>query len=246
MEIVSRIANYQMPSPSRQTRQRTCRRTLRSLMRRCSRPRRRLSISAGPRGAALTVAATSPTATRPPARATSPPARSASRPVWIITSRRVRSSASRLRAAARIGVWQAASATAGAMPCKPASMASPIWDRPISPARSPSPIIGSPPTAARWAVSSRRISTDKATARVLKAVTASRCCRDSVKRIAFLPFALFAYASAPVGEPTNATRIILVAPGVPSGTPATMMTRWPALAKPSRNAIWQARSTMSS
>ena len=140
--------------------------------------RRRLSISAGPRGAALTVAATSPTATRPPAQATSPPARSASRPVWIITSRRVRSSASRLRAAARIGVWQAASATAGAMPCKPAFMASPISDRPISPARSPSPIIGSPPTAARWAVSSRRISTDKATARVLKAVTASRCCRD--------------------------------------------------------------------
>ena len=48
------------------------------------------------------------------------------------------------------------------------------------------------------------------------------------------------------GEPTYATRIILVAPGVPSGTPATMMMRCPALAKLSRNAIWQARSTMSS
>jgi hypothetical protein len=55
-----------------------------------------------------------------------------------------------------------------------------------------------------------------------------------------------AYASTPAGEPTYATRIILVAPGVPSGTPATMMMRCPALAKPSRNAIWQARSTMSS
>ena len=39
---------------------------------------------------------------------------------------------------------------------------------------------------------------------------------------------------------------MLVAPGVPSGTPATMMTRWPALAKPSLNASRQARSTMSS
>src|SRR4051812_40978763 len=27
-------------------------------------------------------------------------------------------------------------------------------------------------------------------------------------------------------------RTMLVAPGVPNGTPATMMTRWPALAKP--------------
>ena len=34
--------------------------------------------------------------------------------------------------------------------------------------------------------------------------------------------------------------------GVPSGTPATMMTRWPALAKPSLKAMRQARSTMSS
>ena len=47
-------------------------------------------------------------------------------------------------------------------------------------------------------------------------------------------------------DPTKATRIMLVAPGVPSGTPATMMTRWPALANPSLKAIWQARSTMSS
>ena len=39
---------------------------------------------------------------------------------------------------------------------------------------------------------------------------------------------------------------MLVAPGVPSGTPATMMTRWPALAKPSLKAMRQARSTMSS
>src|SRR5436309_2066863 len=41
-------------------------------------------------------------------------------------------------------------------------------------------------------------------------------------------------------------RTMLVAPGVPSGTPATTMTRWPALAKPSRNAMLPARSTMSS
>ena len=33
-----------------------------------------------------------------------------------------------------------------------------------------------------------------------------------------------------------------VAPGVPSGTPATMMTRWPALAKRSLNAVRQART----
>ena len=38
-------------------------------------------------------------------------------------------------------------------------------------------------------------------------------------------------------EPTKAMRSMLVAPGVPSGTPATMMTRRPALAKPSENAI---------
>jgi hypothetical protein len=39
---------------------------------------------------------------------------------------------------------------------------------------------------------------------------------------------------------------MLVAPGVPSGTPATMITPWPALAKPSLKASRQARSTMSS
>ena len=54
------------------------------------------------------------------------------------------------------------------------------------------------------------------------------------------------HPSPAASEPTKAMRIMLVAPGVPSGTPATTMTRWPALAKPSLNAIWQARSTMSS
>jgi hypothetical protein len=39
---------------------------------------------------------------------------------------------------------------------------------------------------------------------------------------------------------------MLVVPGMPSGTPATMSTRWPARTKPSRNAIEPARSTMSS
>ena len=39
---------------------------------------------------------------------------------------------------------------------------------------------------------------------------------------------------------------MLVVPGAPSGTPATMMTRWPALAKPSRKAMLPARLTMSS
>ena len=52
--------------------------------------------------------------------------------------------------------------------------------------------------------------------------------------------------SATVSAPTNAIRIMLVAPGVPSGRPATMMTRRPALAKPSRKARRQARSIMSS
>ena len=39
---------------------------------------------------------------------------------------------------------------------------------------------------------------------------------------------------------------MLVAPGVPSGMPATMMMRWPDLAKPSLNVMRLARSTMSS
>ena len=52
--------------------------------------------------------------------------------------------------------------------------------------------------------------------------------------------------SLAASAPTKAIRIMLVAPGVPSGTPATMMTRRPALAKPSLNASRQARSTMSS
>ena len=34
-------------------------------------------------------------------------------------------------------------------------------------------------------------------------------------------------------SPTKAMRSMLVAPGVPSGMPAVMMTRWPGLAKPS-------------
>src|SRR5437763_1127559 len=54
------------------------------------------------------------------------------------------------------------------------------------------------------------------------------------------------HQSPAASDPTNAIRTMLVAPGVPSGTPATMMMRWPALAKPSRNAMRQARSTMSS
>ena len=39
---------------------------------------------------------------------------------------------------------------------------------------------------------------------------------------------------------------MLVLPGMPSGTPATMITRWPARTKPSRKAIWPARLTMTS
>ncbi len=46
--------------------------------------------------------------------------------------------------------------------------------------------------------------------------------------------------------PTVAMRTMLVVPGMPSGRPATMITRCPALAKPSRKAIDAARSTMSS
>src|SRR6266851_1998301 len=55
-----------------------------------------------------------------------------------------------------------------------------------------------------------------------------------------------AQSSCADSEPTNAMRNILVAPGVPSGTPATMMTRWPALEKPSLKARRHARWTMSS
>ena len=50
-------------------------------------------------------------------------------------------------------------------------------------------------------------------------------------------FAFEIYTSANARPPTKATLIMFVVPGVPSGTPATMMTRWPALAKPSLNAI---------
>ncbi len=46
--------------------------------------------------------------------------------------------------------------------------------------------------------------------------------------------------------PTNATRSMLVAPGVPSGTPAVITIRSPCLAKPSLKANLAARSTMSS
>ena len=40
-----------------------------------------------------------------------------------------------------------------------------------------------------------------------------------------------AYAAASLSGPTKATRIMLVVPGVPNGTPATTMTRWPAVGK---------------
>ena len=44
----------------------------------------------------------------------------------------------------------------------------------------------------------------------------------------------------------KATRTMLVAPGVPKGTPATMMMRSPTCEKPSRTANLQARNAMSS
>ena len=50
-------------------------------------------------------------------------------------------------------------------------------------------------------------------------------------------FASGIYTSVIARPPTKATLIMFVVPGVPSGTPATTMTRWPALAKPSLNAI---------
>ena len=55
-----------------------------------------------------------------------------------------------------------------------------------------------------------------------------------------------AHISASPSGPTEAMRSMLVVPGEPSGTPATMMTRWPARAKPSRKAMLPARLTMSS
>lgn len=45
------------------------------------------------------------------------------------------------------------------------------------------------------------------------------------------------HPSPAASDPTKAMRIMLVAPGVPSGTPATTMMRSPALAKPSLKAI---------
>ena len=38
---------------------------------------------------------------------------------------------------------------------------------------------------------------------------------------------------------------MLVEPGVPKGTPAVVMMRWPGFASSSWKEIWQARSTMS-
>ena len=104
---------------------------------------------------------------------------SASPPAWTITSRRTPSSALRSPAAASIGDWRTRSAAAGATPCRPASIASAISARLISPARSPSPITGSTPAARRWAISSPRTLSAKAMARGWKAAIASVYCRRS-------------------------------------------------------------------
>jgi autotransporter-associated beta strand protein len=89
--------------------------------------------------------------------------------------------ASHSPAAAPIGDWRMRSAPGAAMRCKPASAASAILDRPMSPARSPSPIIGSRSTARRLAISSMPISTVRAMAFGLRAVIASACCRRSAR-----------------------------------------------------------------
>ena len=49
------------------------------------------------------------------------------------------------------------------------------------------------------------------------------------------------HISASPSGPTEAMRSMLVVPGARSGTPATMMTRWPARAKPSRKAMLSRR-----
>ena len=98
-------------------------------------------------GLGLSAAATAPTAIRPSARPTSPRRPSASPAAWIITSRRTRWPALRSPAAAPIGGLPTRSAPGAATRCRPASMASAGSGRPMSPARCPSPITGSPPAA---------------------------------------------------------------------------------------------------
>ena len=66
-------------------------------------------------------------------------------------------------------------AAAAAMPSRPASMAPRITVRLTSPARSPSPITGSPPTASRSAISSPPASKAKATPRAAKPAIAMAC-----------------------------------------------------------------------
>ena len=79
----------------------------------------------------------------------------------------------RLPAAAPIGIWRNRSAAAGATASRPVSMAPPISGRLICPARSLSPIIGSPPTASRWATISPRISRARAMRRAARPATAT-------------------------------------------------------------------------
>jgi hypothetical protein len=111
-----------------------------SLRRRRRNPRH--WISAGPRGARPTAAATRPMAIPSSVRTHSRRILLASPPAWTITRRPTQSSALRLPAAAPIGRSRKRSAAGGATRSRPASMAPNISGRPTSPVRSPSPTTG--------------------------------------------------------------------------------------------------------
>jgi autotransporter-associated beta strand protein len=78
--------------------------------------------------------------------------------------------------------WPIRSAPAAATPSRPALTALAGSARPMWPARSPSPITGSRPTAPRSATSSVRISRARPMARGWRAAIGSACCRCSASR----------------------------------------------------------------
>ena len=97
-------------------------------------------------------------------------------PAWIITSRRTRLVGFAL-AGGGTNWGSGARARQRAERCVPGRRLRHHADlvRPISPARSPSPITGSPPTAPRSAISSPRTSTARATRRAARPAIAMPC-----------------------------------------------------------------------
>jgi hypothetical protein len=166
---------------SRRTSRQIYRPISRSLTLRSS-PRRRSfqhSNSAGRPGARLLAAAIRQAVMPQPVPAMSRPALMASPPGWTIMSHPTRSSALRSPAPAQIGALPTRRAMAAATPCRSEATGSPGSVPHISPARSRSPIIGSPPAARHWAINSRRISSDRATARDWRAAIVTQFCQRS-------------------------------------------------------------------